>query len=58
MALFTSIAVEIDDLERLSALSSSIGLIYVIDWLMDAGDKDMGRALEAFFGDVQDDFFA
>ena len=37
----------------LSALSSSIGLIYVADWLMDADDKDMGRALEAFVGDAQ-----
>jgi len=53
MALFTSIAVESDDLERLSALSSFIGLIYVVDWLLDADDKDMGRALEAFLGDVQ-----
>lgn len=53
MALLTSIAVEIDDLDGLSALSSSIGLIYVADWLMDADDKDMGRALEAFVGDAQ-----
>ncbi len=44
---------EIEDLERLSALSWFIGLIYVVDWLMDADDKDMGRALEAFVGDAR-----
>lgn len=50
IALWTSISVEITDLEPLSALGSFIGLLYVVDWLMDADDGDMRRALEAFLG--------